>query len=219
LAPYFPACPETRLKVEQLARRNQTSHVLKFIFAQIDEVSISYGNKSLRSLTVEEEEEEEIPGPNVVWQGLMTVPDCVSYTISRLFNNVPRQRDEDDLLDEVGQLIFFIVGILPDRAAILSKSHLSASWLGQLTIFSAMEQSRLRCKGISQCTRKEFALAGELLGTPVSPLFWRGSDSERILRQFSRRDDNSLTLVTYLHRCKLGNSFLCLARNPHKPFP
>ena len=31
----LPVCPETRLKIEQLARRNHTSHVLKFINAQI----------------------------------------------------------------------------------------------------------------------------------------------------------------------------------------
>lgn len=31
----IPACPETRLKIEQLARRSHTSHVIKFISAQI----------------------------------------------------------------------------------------------------------------------------------------------------------------------------------------
>jgi len=130
------------------------------------QVSASYCNKNLKSLLMRGEQGEH----GISWQGLMTVSDWVSYRLRSIFYLFPEGEPNQELLETVGQLIYFIVGVTPDRSsfgweenAVVETARRRREWERRQTpSFS----STLGCSPFPDA-QERIALARELLDNEI----------------------------------------------------
>jgi hypothetical protein len=127
------------------------------------QVSASYCNKSLKSLVMEGEQSER----SIRWQGLMTASDWVSYKLRCIFYLFPEGKQNQELLEIVAQVIYFIVGVVPDRSNFGWREE-KVSHEGRRPAPTPSFSSLLGCSPFPDA-QERIALARELLGAQLPP--------------------------------------------------
>jgi hypothetical protein len=194
--------------VEQLAHEERLQ-----LFAEGSKVtelhiSAAYCNKGLKSFLMENEKGERL----ISWQGLMTTSDSVSYKLRSVFYRFPEGNQNQELLEIVAQVIYFIVEVVPNRTNFGWKegkaSHEIRMNGGRMRVQTAPFHPHFVYSPFPDA-QERIALARELLGTQLP--FVLPSDDSAQNSQLKVLIDQKMHMPQSLAVVELGADLMLLS--------